>query len=166
MNSNKVFDERVVNESNRIYKICFYIICIAFFVDIIIKFNLWGFNETTTKFIIMMGLESVFLIAIFYISTFALAIKGITILTVSDYRYFPKKRYFVICLIGGIIVSLGLWTIRFTTGYWEYGLLQAIIFCGAIYLVTFLITFVILYVTFYIAYRVAKKSSERLLKED
>lgn len=166
MSKNKVVDERVVNESNRIYKICFYIICIALFLDIIIKFNLWSFADDSTEFLVTIGIESVFLIGIFYVSTFLLARKGITVLTQTDPSFFPKKQYGIICLIGGIIVSVGLWTIRFATGSWEYGFWKAVLFCGLIYLVTFLITFVALYLTFYFAYKVAKTISEKMMQED
>lgn len=147
---NKFVDERVIAESNKIYKICYYIICIAFFVDIVIKFNLWGFSESSLSFMIYLGLESIFLVAIFLFSTFLLAKKGITVFATDlNNGSFPKRRYMIVSAIGGIVVSVGLWTIRFATGSWEYGLLNAILFCGCIYIITFLIAFIFFFAILY-----------------
>ena len=163
----KIYDERIVSESNRIFKNCFYIVCIFLFADIIVKFNLWGFEDKPLEFWVTMGFESLFLVTMFFLSTFMLAKKGITIGAADlDGDSFPKKRYLVISLLGGAIVSAGLWTIRFAAGNWEYGLLNAIIFCGMVYLVTFAIAFAVLFSTFYLGYRVAKKSNEKITGEN
>lgn len=160
--SNRIQDERVISESNRIYRICFYLLCGGIFLDLIVKFNLmYNFSETTRETVLMFGMEALFLVSVFYINIFMLAKKGIAFgSTDMDIDKFPKKRYALVA--GGIslVLAIGLWTIRVCVGHWEYGLLNAIIFVGVLYILTFLIAFVILYFGFWLAFKVAKKNAE------
>ncbi len=156
---NKIQDERVVNESLKIYKISFFVLCVGIFFDLIIKFNLYNFNETATETILAFFVESILLVTVFYLNIFMLARKGIAIfINDVNLKKFPKKRYATVSGIISGVISIGLWTIRFCTGSWEYGIVNAIVFCALIYIVTFAISFVILFSSFYLSFWVARKN--------
>lgn len=157
---NRVTDERILAEENRIYKICFYVLCGGLFLDLIVKFNLYRFSETAGETWVSFGLETVFLVAVFYINLFLLARRGIAFAAADiETDRFPRRRY--ACVAGGLalLLSLGMWTVRFSVGSWEYGLPAAILFCGAIYLLTFVLAFLLLYGSFYIAFCIARQNA-------
>lgn len=159
---NKIQDERVESESLKIYKICFFILCIGIFLDLIIKFNLYSFSETTKETVLAFLIESLLLIAVFYLNVFLLAKKGIAILVSSvNLEKFPKKKYAIASAIISGAIAIGLWTIRFCTGYWEYGVGFAILFCSLIYIITFTVPFVVLFVSFYLSFKIARKNQEK-----
>lgn len=155
---NNIQDERVINEGLKAYKVSFYVLCIGIFFDLIIKFNLYSFGESTLETALAFLIEAMLLVTVFYLNIFILASKGIAPF-ISDVNLdkFPKKRYALISGIVGGVISVGLWTIRFCTGSWEYGLASAILFCTLIYIFTFIIAFAILFVSFYVSFRIAKK---------
>ena len=158
---NNMQDERVISESNRIYKSCFYILCGALFLSVIVQFNLYSFGSLQSEPFPLFVIEGILLIIVFYLNLFLLARKGITV-GVNEVTpgKFPKKRYALISGTIALLLSLGLWTLRFCIGHWEYGLLPAILFCSAIYALTFAVAFAVLYGSFYIAYTIAKKHAE------
>ena len=163
----RVTDERVVGESNRVYRLCFYILCGAVFADVIVKFNLWTFTGRDGGLLLYAGIEAAILLAVFYVSTFWLAKKGIPVFAAeSTGGRFPRGRYAAVSAVGGLIVSAGLWTIRFATGTWEYGPWGAVLFCGSVYIATFSAAFAVLYATIYAAYKVAARSNRRIVEEE
>lgn len=163
----RVTDERVVGESNRVYRLCFYILCGAVVTDVIVKFNLWTFTGRDGGLLLYAGIEAAILLAVFYISTFWLAGKGIPVCAADlTGGRFPRGRYAAVSAVGGLIVSVGLWTIRFAAGTWEYTLWGAVLFCGMVYIATFLAAFAVLYATFFAAYKVAARSNRRIVEEE
>ncbi len=156
---NNIQDERVTNESLKAYKISFYVLTIGIFFDLIIKFNLYSFGETAKETVLAFLIETALLVTVFYLNIFLLAKKGIAIgANTVNLDRFPKKRYACISVIISLVIALGLWTIRFSTGSWEYGLGNAILFCALIYLFTFALSFAILFTSFYFAFKLTKKS--------
>ena len=154
-------DERIVNESNRIYRLCFYILCGGMLLDLLVKFNLYNFSENAAVTVQLFLPETLLLFAVFYMNIFMLAKKGIAFgaewYDPSDGAKCPTKRYALISLAVALVVAIGLWTPRFIFGTWEYGIFSAILFCGAIYLITFVLAFLVMFVSLRIAFRVAKK---------
>ena len=90
-----------------------------------------------------------------------LAKKGIAF-GAADYegKQYPNKRYSAISAVIAFVIALGLWTPRFAIGHWEYGILSAILFCAAIYLITFIIGFTVLFFSFRLAFRLAKRNTD------
>lgn len=160
---NALNDERAVYESNRIHKRCFYILCVGIFVDLIIKFNLYKFEEDVLQTVLAFAIEAVLLVAVFYINLFALARKGIAFgASEVELDKFPIKLYASLSALIAFTLAVGMWTLRFCTGSWEYGLFNAVLFCSAIYLVTFVFAFLIIYIGFYFAFAVAKKAQNEI----
>ena len=156
---NNIQDERVINESLKAYKISFYVLTIGIFFDLIIKFNLYSFSQTTSETALAFFIETALLVTVFYLNIFLLAKKGIAIgINSVCLDSFPRKRYASISAIISGIIAIGLWTIRFSTGSFEYGLGNAILFCALIYIFTFVISFAVLFTSFYFAFKLAKKS--------
>ncbi len=156
-------DERTVYESNRIYKRCFYILCCGIFFDLVVKFNLYKFEENTLQTVLAFGIETMLLATVFYVNLFSLAKKGIAF-GVSDTELdkFPAKIYVSLSFGIAFTLSVGMWTLRFCTSSWEYGLLSAVLFCTVIYLVTFVLAFLMVYLSFYFSFRVAKKAQNEI----
>ncbi len=160
--SNRIQDERIISESNRIYRICFYILCGGIYLDLIVKFNLlYSIGDGGLPTLWMLGLETLILLGVFYINIFMLAKRGIAFgATDLDTDRFPKRRYALVA--GGIalVFAIGMWTLRICTNTWEYGVWNAILFLGLLYLLTFAFAFAILYFSFWIVFRIAKKNAE------
>lgn len=190
MKLNKVNDERVLFESNKIYRLCFYVLCAGIFLDLMIKFNLWNFggiqpiyDKITGELIssgkgvndfplfIAMGLEALFLFGTFLANIFMLAKKGISFgISDLDIDRFPKKRYSLISLYISSAIAIAAYIIRVII-YIVDGvssspnLFAEFIILFLLVLVAFIFTFLIIYLTFYIAFRFAKKNRERMQKE-
>ena len=154
---NKRCDERIISESNRVYRLCFYFLCGGILIDLLTKFNLYTFNENSAVTLQLFLPETLLLCAVFYVNIFALAKKGIPF-GAADYEgeQCPNKRYSAISAVISFLIAFGLWTPRFAFGYWEYGIFSAILFCAAIYLITFVIGFTVLFFSFRLAFHLAK----------
>ena len=156
-------DERIVNESNRIYRLCFYILCGGMLLDLLVKFNLYNFSENAAVTVQLFLPETLLLFAVFYTNIFMLAKKGIAFgaewYDPSDGAKCPTKRYALISLAVALVVAIGLWTPRFIFGTWEYGIFSAILFCAVIYIVTFVLAFLVMFVSLCLAFRMAKRSA-------
>ena len=160
-------DERVIGESNRIYRLCFFILCGGIFLDLIIKFNLYTFWETTAQTLQLFLLETVLLVTVFYMHIFMLARRGIAFGSVcTELGRFPCGRYALLASVPALMISLGIWLPRFALGSWEYGVFNAILFCSAIIILTFLAGFLVLFGSFYAAFRVAKSRATAELDEE
>lgn len=166
INKKVLYDERVVNESNQIYKICFYILCGFIFIDIIIKFNLYTFNESPSYMWYLFGVETLFLLITFYFNLIANACKGILV-GASDLEInrFPLKRYTIISLVLSLIIAIGMFVIRYIVSN-----IKSLVGDGGEYwiafftLIAFIISFSILLISFYICYRVVTAKNKRIEK--
>ena len=156
-------DERIVNESNRIYRLCFYILCGGMLLDLLVKFNLYNFSENAAVTVQLFLPETLLLFAVFYTNIFMLARKGIAFgaewYDLSDGAKCPTKRYAAISLAVALVIAIGLWTPRLAFGNWEYGVFAAILFCAVIYIVTFVLAFLVMFVSLRVAFRMAKRSA-------
>lgn len=171
--SDKIYDERVIAESNRIYKKSFFLFCAVILADLILKSNMSRFvMKGRGYWWLLFGLEAAFLAAMFYFDLFAHARKGILVgATDLPNERFPKKRF---CLIGSVIsltVSVGLWGTRFAV-YAIMGLNGDIPLGAAVILmlilcaVTFALLFAVLYISFFAAYLIASKQNKSDLASD
>ena len=156
-------DERITTECNRIYRLCFYILCGGMLIDLLVKFNLYNFSENASVTVQLFLPETLLLLAVFYTNIFMLARKGIAFgaewYDLSDGAKCPTKRYAAISLAVALVIAIGLWTPRFAFGNWEYGVFAAILFCAVIYIVTFVLAFLIMFVSLRVAFRMAKRSA-------
>lgn len=154
-------DERIASESSRIHRLCFYILSGGMLVDLLAKFNLYTFNENAFVTVQLFLPEILLLCAVFYMNLFMLARRGIAFgaewYDITAETKCPNRRYAAISAIVALVIAVGLWTPRFAFGYWEYGILSAILFCAALYLITFAIGFLVLFFSFRIAFGVAKR---------
>lgn len=155
-------DERVTAESNRIYRFCFYVLSGGMLADLTVKFNLYNFSENALMTAQLFLPEVLLLFAVFYMNVFMLARKGIPF-GAEGYgtERCPVGRYAVLSAIISLVISVGLWTPRFAFGSWEYGAFSAILFCAAIYLITFVIAFTVLFLSFVLAFSMAKRRAEK-----
>lgn len=166
MKSNKkvLNDERVVKESNQIYKICFYVLWTFIFIDVLIKFNLYTFDESPSYMWYLFGVEALFLVVIFYFYIIANASKGILIGASNlEINKFPLKRYLLISVILSLILSIGLFVIRYIVSnikglvgdggeYW----------IGFFTLLTFVLAFITLFSSFYLCYSIVTKVNKKM----
>lgn len=172
-NNAKIFDERIINESNKIYKKCYIIFYIFILIDLIIKFNLSNFITKESNYLwFLFGLESLFLVIIFYFNLYSHACKGILIGSsdLSNNR-FQFKRYLLISSAVSLIISIGLWGTRLIvyiclglTG--DMPMFVLILFMIILIILTFIILFSILFISFLMAYKVARKKNELELELD
>lgn len=165
--SEKIYDERVIAESNRIYKKCYFLFSAVILADLILKFNISRFiTKQHGYWWLLFGLEAAFLAATFYFVLFAHARKGILVgVTDLPNERFPRKRF---CLIGSVIsaaVSVGLWGTRIAVyaimglnGDMSIG--TAVILILILCAVTFALLFAVVYISFFVAYKVAEKQNK------
>lgn len=109
MMKNKVLnDERLSSESNKIYKICFHILCLCLLIDVIYKFYyhnvLVGIrNGLWINYVI----ELIVLVVFLYLSLFIHAYKGIVVYAVDlPNNKFQLKRSLKVSLTVSAFVSI------------------------------------------------------------
>lgn len=157
----RVTDERIHSESNKIYSVCFYILCAGVLLDLILKFNFYRFDLSFGEIMLSFGIELLLVVAVFYANLFLLASRGILFgASGLELARFPKGRCLCVSATAAGIVSAGMWGIRILTGSWEYGLAWAILFWAIILSVTFLSVFAVLLLSLYLAWRVAKRACQ------
>lgn len=163
-NDHRIYDERLISESNKIYKKCYIIFCAFVLIDLIIKLNMSSFITKKSNYLwILFGLETLFLIITFYFNLLSHAHKGILI-GASDLpnNKFQYKRYSIISSVIALIISVGLWGSRLII-YSSFGLNGdvpisiIIITIVVLSLITFIIIFSILFLSFFISYKIAEK---------
>lgn len=170
---NTIRDERIAAESNKIFKICFYLLCSGIFIDLAVKFNLIGYiDDTVFSFWtwgihVFVGIEFLFLSAIFYTVIFTLAKRGILIGCENVvWNEFPAKRYAAITAVLSAIFSVCMWTLRFCIPdpfyAWYYYLAAWAIFVS----LTFVFVYGLLYLVFFLAYVVADKHNRKIIESD
>lgn len=171
--NHKIYDERIIGESNKIYKKCYIVFFIFILIDLIIKFNMKNFITKESNYLwFLFGLETLFLVVLFYFNLFSHACKGMLIGS-SDLpnNKFQFKRYLLVSSIVSLIISIGLWGTRLIvytclglTG--DMPLFILILLILILILITFIILFTILFFSFFIAYKVAHKKNETELELD
>ena len=166
MDKNK--DERIVNESNKIYKICYYILMIIVMVDIIIEFNI------KITFTTMNGVDKTFIfkvilfILLFYINFFLHASKGV-LLGIKEVfvEHIPVKKMLSISLLYSSILSFFLWIPRIiyykVIGFNSELSVSMFIIFVCLFLVSFIVLFVILNVSYLIAYGILRYASHKII---
>ena len=155
-------DERVIIESNRIYRLCFCILCSGMLIDLLIKFNMYTFDETASQTLQLFLLESVLLVTVFYFALFALARKGIAFGYSSvELGAFPKKRYSAISASVAAVLTVGLWAPRLIAfDAWSTQMANEIFVIILIILLTFILACSVMLLSFYAAFRVARRTSK------
>jgi hypothetical protein len=175
----KIIDERITSESNKIYKLCYYILCIGVFLDLMIKINLWDFSSSITiydkfgglisnenkymYFFINICFEAFFLLVSIFTNIILLVKKGISF-GINDYDSdtFPKKYYAKISLIISAIITISSFVVRIViytingADSSPYILLEYIIVVVLI-IVAFILLFLFFFMIFYLTFRAAKK---------
>lgn len=165
--NHKIYDERVISESNKIYKKSYIIFCVFILIDLIIKFNMSNFITEELNYLwFLFGLELIFLIILFYFNLFSHAHKGILI-GASDLpnNKFQFKRYLLVSSVISSIISIGLWGTRLLI----YACLKLIgdmsvptiiIIMLILITLTFVIVCSVLFFSFFISYKVAQKKNK------
>lgn len=144
--------------SARIHKTSLVLLLIGLLVDVMLKINLWNFGSNSAKALLMMGMEICLLLIVFHIELFGHAAAGVLIGTAAPTSKFPAKVYLKRSALGALIVSVGLWTLRFIiAGPQELRGGTLVLLCTMLYAVTFLAAFAYLFLAFYVAYRVARR---------
>lgn len=172
-NNPKIFDERIISESNKIYKKCYIVFFVFILIDLIIKFNMSNFITKESSYLwFLFGLESLFLVVLFYFNLFSHAYKGMLIGS-SDLpnNKFQFKRYLLISSIVSLIISIGLWGTRLIvytclglTG--DMPMIVLILLMIILTLLTCVILIAVLFVSFLLAFKVALKKNENELELD
>lgn len=176
------------NDSGKIYKRCYFIACAVILVDLIVKFNLMEWYDTSgevpllsaidmivchpldffkcdlqyIKWWIFFWVEVALLTFLFCFNLFLHAKKGILLgVPKWDGKKFPWKRYLLISSIPSLIIAVCLW-LRWMIPFdivFAFKSGFALVFLFLI-LWAFLIMFAILFVSFIIAFIIAKKTKK------
>lgn len=164
MKNNKIVDERVIFESNKIYKYCFYILCGGILIDLMLKINLWifGSSDYNLPFFVVIGLEAIFVIVAFLSNVFLLAKKGI-LFGIGDLgnESFPKKKYALLSTYLSLGIAIASFCLRFFFYESEYGFFWSFLFIFILGLILMLLSFIVFYLIFYLAFRVARKTRDK-----
>lgn len=168
-------------QSSIIYKRCFFSLCIALLVDLILKLTFWYYyspkpivdkdgvyisGPKPLPFYAIWGIQMLALLSIFLYSIFALAKKGILPFSkLQQDKKSPFGRYAIISLIISnavfvvFLLSRVVMMLPFSSLSSEYGAWGFLIFLVAYLLIT-VPFFVFLLLMFFLAYKVAKKQSK------
>lgn len=186
MKKEKINDERVLAESNKVYKTCFIALCIGIFVDTVFKFTAWYYynpNPTVSKdgmflsngdvlpFYVIWGIEALLLATVFLLCLFSLAKKGIMLGDNNiERKRFAAGRFALISLIAAstvfilILLSHLITSLPIGSGSSEYGAWGVVIMLLVYALITVPI-FAFFYLMFYVAFKVTKSSVRNSEKE-
>lgn len=156
MKSKNVCDERVYYESNKVFRISFWILCAGIFADLCWKFNVYTFDSA--KYMAGMITEGAILVVAALFNLFAAAAKGIPPYG-NEVEKFSKARYALIAACVAVATTCGMWLPRFCIFGWEYNVLTGILFVGAILLVTAAAIFGLVFLLLYLAFRLARKKA-------
>lgn len=169
MKKNKIInDERLLLESNKVFKICFHILCIALLIDIIYKFysnnTFSSFNNGTWMNYIF---ELIILVVFLYLSLFLHAAKGIVIYAIDlPNDNFQWKRSLKVSLLVSSIISilsfiLPIILIKIFKGIPEMPFKDAFMICSLLTIAVFIILFILFNINFFFAYLIAKKVNKK-----
>ena len=163
----KFSDERIRQETNRVYRSGFTFLSLLILLDIIVKLSSWELENNFITFFLTVGIEIIILVGVFLTTSFILAKKGIA-LGAYDLMEgsFPKKRYARICTIIGLIFGLTTIIRMIYFGRSAFYLIYDILFGILFFLVVALITFMSFYLFFYLLFKYAKHCAKEILRND
>ncbi len=149
----KVEKNQINNPTN---KYIFWIVFFLIYIDFIIRFNFYNFNDGLIKLLSSCGLEAIILIIAFYGNLFVKANNGIIIGIKESPKRISIKRCLILTIISSIIVTLSIWTLRFAMFFIKNiaGDIDGKIILY-IYLGTFILSFIIFFISYLIAYFLA-----------
>lgn len=173
MMKNKILnDERLSSESNKIYKVCFHILCMSLLIDVIYKFYyhnvLVGIrNGSWINYII----ELIVLVVFLYLSLFIHAYKGIVVYAVDlPNNKFQLKRAFKVSFTVSSYVSLITFIIPIIIkgvikDFYDIPFINALSIFFLFAIGCFILLFIIFNINFYLAFLLANYRNNKLNKE-
>lgn len=156
-------DERVVAETNKIYKIGYLILSLGIMFDLVLQFTSVQFGETQASVTVRPVEVGVFLLA--QIVCLVLMVRrGF----MDDTRYaeaevFPHKHYLLLALGAGAAASLlfcGLRMLQFP--FWEFGVQAFFLVMGVFFLSMLLTCAAGVYALFYLSFRLARRRRNKI----
>jgi amino acid transporter len=136
-------------------------------IDVVIKLCLWELeNDFELSFFLTVGLEIVFLVGMFILTSIILAKKGIS-LGASDLMEgdFPSKRYAKICSVIGFVFGSSTIIRMIYFGRSPNYLIIDILFGIGFYIVVGLIAFLFFFLVFYLLFKYAKYNMNKTLMD-
>lgn len=156
-------DERVIAETNRIYKIGYLILVLGILVDLYLQIADSGMGEAQFR-----PVELGTLVLANAVCLVMMVRRGLS----DDDRYaeadvFPRKHYALVSLAAGAGSAALFLVIRMVAfPYWEFGTKTFILVMGICFLSILLTTAITVYLLQYVVFRLAKNRRAREQEED
>lgn len=156
-------DERIIAETNKIYKIGFHILTIGILIDLFLQFTNVSATEHSIGFSFRV-IEFGAFMAAQIVCVALMARKGM----MDNNKYaeaeiFPKKYYLRVSLIAGVATGLAFSAlVMFFNPYQLESMQQKFLVGGLLFAFLLCLTAISIYVTYYIIFRLAKKRRAKI----
>ena len=158
-------DERIMAESGRIYRICFWVLTAGVGADVLLKLALYlpGGRQSWGLFSLA-GLEGIALLAALVLGALLAAGRGILTLGADpEAERFPARHYALVSLGLGLGLSAaGLALRAIFYPHWEFDAGALVLVFGLIILFVTGVTFLVCFGTLYLMFRIARRRRRRL----